>query len=97
MQPFTVPFYANGQADPVTDPLRTVTTKDRFGLCEPVAGQRRDILFRMLQPDELKCAMGFGKDYVVTGNRGEQVKQIGNAVDCEQAEALEYEMLSEAA
>lgn len=96
-EPFTVPFYANGQADSVTDPLRTVTTKDRFGLCEPTSGRRYDILFRMLQPDELKCAMGFGKDYVITGNRGEQVKQIGNAVDCEQAEKLEYEMLSEAA
>jgi DNA (cytosine-5)-methyltransferase 1 len=98
VQPFTVPYYSNGsEADGVGDPLRTVTTKDRFGLCEPVAGRRRDILFRMLQPDELKQAMGFGKGYVITGNRGEQVKQIGNAVSAEQAEALEYEMLSEAA
>lgn len=97
VQPFLTPFYANGQADAVTDPLRTVTTKDRFGLCEPVQGLRYDIRFRMLQPDELKQAMGFPKDYKITGNRGEQVKQVGNAVEVNQAAALCFAMLEDAA
>lgn len=96
-EPFTVPYYANGQADSLDGPLRTVTTNDRFGLCQPVGGRRYDILFRMVQPDELKLATGFEKDYLITGNRSEQVKQIGNAVEVNQAENLTYETLAEAA
>ena len=42
----------------------------------------------MLQPHELKQAMGFDPDYVITGNRGEQVKQIGNAWEVRKATAL---------
>lgn len=86
-EPFLVPFYANGQADSTNDPLRTVTTRDRHGLCEPDA-VRLDIRFRMLQPHELAAAMGFPAGYRITGNRGEQVKQIGNAVEVNQARAL---------
>lgn len=100
-EPFVVPYYANGQADPVSDPLRTVTTHDRFGLVEPRAGDagpvRLDIRFRMLQPHELAAAMGFPRDYKITGNRSEQVRQIGNAVVVEQAAALCRAMLEEAA
>lgn len=95
-EPFLVPFYANGGADAVADPLRTVTTRDRHGLVQPDA-VRFDIRFRMLQPHELAAAMGFPKGYKITGNRGEQVKQIGNAVCVEQAEALIMAMLEDAA
>lgn len=28
------------------------------------------------------------KSYVFTGNKGDQIRQIGNAVDCSMAEAL---------
>lgn len=95
-EPFLVPFYANGQADATTDPLRTVTTKDRHALCEPDRA-RLDIRFRMLQPHELAAAMGFPKGYKITGNRGEQVKQVGNAVEVHQATALILAMLEDAA
>lgn len=39
-----------------------------------------DCGFRMLQPHEIKAAMGFPSDYKVLGNQREQVKQLGNAV-----------------
>jgi DNA (cytosine-5)-methyltransferase 1 len=92
VQPFITPYYGTGIPDSTDDPLATVTSKDRFGLVEPdrVA---LDIRFRMLQPHELKAAMGFPRDYKITGNRGEQVKQIGNAVEVNQARALAGSML----
>lgn len=94
-QPFMVPYYgACHEADSVDDPVRTVTTKDRLGVVEPQSGQRLDILFRMLQPHELAAAMGFPAGYKITGNRGEQVKQIGNAVEVNQARELVKEMVT---
>jgi DNA (cytosine-5)-methyltransferase 1 len=95
-EPFLVPFYANGLADAVADPLRTVTTRDRHALVEPDRC-RLDIRFRMLQPHELAAAMGFPKDYRITGNRSEQVKQVGNAVEVNQAKALILAMLEDVA
>jgi DNA (cytosine-5)-methyltransferase 1 len=84
-----VPYYGSGVADSTADPLATVTAKDRFGLVEP---EHRpvgvDIRFRMLQPHELAAAMGFPRDYKITGNRAEQVRQVGNAVEVHQARAL---------
>lgn len=42
----------------------------------------------MLQPHELAAAMGFPADYQFEGNREQKVKQIGNAVEGNMAEAL---------
>ena len=47
-----------------------------------------DILIRMLQPDELAAATSFPEDYQFHGNKGDQVKQIGNAVPVKTAKAL---------
>ena len=91
-EPFFTPFYANGDADSIDDPLRTVTTRDRHGLCQPGVGGL-DILFRMLQPHELSAAMGFPVGYRITGNRSEQVRQIGNAVEVNVARELCRAML----
>lgn len=79
--------------------LPTITGANRGeqALVQPLAGARLDIRFRMLQPHELAAAMGFPKDYRITGNRGEQVRQIGNAVVVEQAEALCRAIFGEAA
>lgn len=97
VDPFLVSFYGNDRdGDSVNEPLRTVTTKDRHGLVQP-QGVKFDILFRMLEPDELKQGMGFGADYRITGNREEQVRQIGNAVEVNQAAALGGAMLEGAA
>lgn len=90
-----VPYYANGQAGSVGEPLRTVTTRDRFGVVIP-DGCQLDIRFRMLQPHELAAAMGFPANYKITGNRAEQVRQIGNAVEVNQARELCHQMLEAA-
>lgn len=91
VQPYLVPYYGTGEADSLNDPARTLTGRDRLGLVEPVEpipGVTHDILFRMLLPSELAAAMSFPPDYVFKGNRGQVVKQIGNAVDCLQMEVL---------
>lgn len=80
-----VEYYGNGQARPVTEPLPTVTCNDRFALVEFSADR---IGFRMLQPHELAAAQGFPMGYQFTGNKTEQVRQIGNAVPCGFSRAL---------
>jgi DNA (cytosine-5)-methyltransferase 1 len=80
MQPFIVKYNSTGSANSVDEPLDTVTTKDRFGLCLPHLGAVLDIRFRMLQPHELAAAMSFPKTYFFAGNREDKVKQIGNAI-----------------
>ncbi len=85
-EPFLIHYYGNGDAVPVRIPLATITTKDRFALIEGKAGL--DITFRMLQPHELAAAQGFPKDYWFSGNKTDQVKQIGNAVPVNTAKAL---------
>lgn len=52
-----------------------------------------DIRFRMLKVHELKGAMGFPKEYQLKGTIDDQVKQIGNAVSVEMAEALCFAVL----
>lgn len=88
IEPLIVEYYGTGDAESVASPLRTVTTKDRFGLAEFAGGAYLDIRFRMLQPHELAAAMGFPAGYYFHGNREQKVKQIGNAVQVDQAEAL---------
>ena len=51
-------------------------------------GRVIDIRIRMLKPSELAAAHSFPADYKLTGNRGEQVKQIGNSVPVETAAAM---------
>lgn len=85
VEPFLVEYHGNGQPRPVTRPVPTVTTRDRVGLVQPA---RLDVLFRMLQPGELAAAMGFPSGYAFHGNRGEVVRQIGNAVAVNTARAL---------
>lgn len=86
-RPFLVPYNSTGEADSPDDPMRTLTSRDRLGLVTP-SGVRLDIGFRMLQPAELAAAMGFPATYKFAGNRGEVVKQVGNAVSVEQSFAL---------
>jgi DNA (cytosine-5)-methyltransferase 1 len=95
VQPLLTKYYGTASsAQSVDDPLDTVTAKARFALVEPKAeGQRIDIRFRMLQPHELAAAMGFD-NYNFTGNKTEQVKQIGNAVPVREAKAICKEILS---
>lgn len=95
-QPFLVEYYGNGQARPVSDPLPTITTRDRFGLVEPQQNGI-DIRFRMLRPSELAAAQSFPCDYIFTGTQVDVVKQIGNAVCPRVAEALTLGYMQELA
>lgn len=84
-EPFLTKYYGSAKgAKPVEEPLDTVTARDRFALVQP---QGVDILFRMLQPHELAAAMGF-HGYQFSGTKTDQVRQIGNAVSVDVAEAL---------
>lgn len=79
--PFLIVYYGSdgsGGWQPVSVPLRTITTLDRFAYV-----RRRDGVheMRMLQVPELQLAMGFPKDYILTrGTRRDRIKLLGNAV-----------------
>ena len=70
--------------------LNTITTKDNHMACFPRLedGRLVDIRIRMLKPSELAAAHSFPPDYKLTGNRGDQVKQIGNSVPVMTAAAM---------
>ncbi len=80
-EPFLIVYYGNDGAggwQPLTVPLRTITTLDRFGLCEPSEDGPK---LRMLQVPELTRGMGFGNDLVLKrGTRRDRVKILGNGV-----------------
>lgn len=100
IEPFLIEYYGNGGAEPVSQPLNTVTCKDRHALVQPevrIDGKSYvlDILFRMLQPHELAAAQGFPVDYQFSGTKSDQVKQIGNAVPRHLARAIVYAATSQ--
>ncbi len=75
-----------------TEPLYTITGKDRFGLVIfHVAGKPYalvDIGMRILPPRELTRAQGFPDTYLLTGTKTSQVARIGNSVCPHVAKAL---------
>ncbi len=96
---FLMSYYGNendiGQR--LDEPLRTITSKDRFGIVT-AAGQDYqivDIGMRMLEPKELFKAQGFPDDYIInqdyTGKeypKTSQVARCGNSVCPPIAKAL---------
>ncbi|MEZ6852075.1 DNA cytosine methyltransferase [Halodesulfovibrio aestuarii] len=86
-----ISFYGS-ETEPVTleKPMRTVVTKDRFGLVVvDVQGEPHvmtDIAMRMLTPRELYRAQGFPETYIIDQAAGkklsktQQVKMCGNSV-----------------
>jgi DNA (cytosine-5)-methyltransferase 1 len=92
--PFLTKYYGTGSVQAVTEPVDTITTKDRFGLAMVSLIKTMqelgvvDIGFRMLDVDELARAQGFPEGYVLHGTKAEQVKQVGNSVSPPVAEAL---------
>lgn len=96
IEPFLVKYFATATgAQSIHDPLDTITTRDRHALVSGEAGQSLDVRIRMLQPHELAAGQGFPAGYQFAGNKTEQTKQIGNAVEVNQARALFTAMLAE--
>ncbi len=87
IEPFTLPYCSNGGelARPVSQPVSTITTRDRLALVMP---RGMDIHYRLLQPRELAAAMGFPPDYQFIGTKGDTIRMIGNAWSCRIAKAL---------
>lgn len=78
---FLVPYNRTGVPRGVGGELATLTTLDRLRVAE--AGEDLDVndcFFRMLQPAEIQTGMAFDQEYVILGNKRDQVKQLGNAV-----------------
>lgn len=79
--PFIVVYYGSdgsGGWQPLSRPLRTITTIDRFALVEPVEGGHQ---MRMLQVPELRRAMGFDKEFALPfGSRRDRIRLLGNGV-----------------
>jgi DNA (cytosine-5)-methyltransferase 1 len=94
VEPFIVKYYGTGMVQNIDQPLDTVTTRDRFGLIEVFEKHPDlDIRMRMLQPHELAAAQGFPAGYKFAGNKGQVIKQIGNAVPRRLARALCRELI----
>jgi DNA (cytosine-5)-methyltransferase 1 len=80
-EPFLVVYYGSdgsGGWQPLSRPLRTITTIDRFALVEPGAKGHE---MRMLQVPELRRAMGFQEDFALShGTRRDRIRLLGNGV-----------------
>ena len=74
----------------VEEPFATITGSDgHHALVEAdVDALLPECGFRMLTPEELKLGMAFAQSYIITGNKREQVKQVGNAVTPPVAQAI---------
>ena len=78
---FLLVYYGNdgsGGWQPLSRPLRTITTLDRFAL---VAHDGSIPNMRMLQVPELKRAMGFDEAFALpVGTRRDRIRLLGNGV-----------------
>lgn len=87
LQPFLIVYYGSAKAgggggwQKLDKPLRTITTLDRFGYVVPGLTRDEDRI-RMLQPDELKRAMGYDDDFKFASGitRRDKIKLMGNGV-----------------
>lgn len=77
---FLMPFYKSGTCRPLTRPLGTLTTRDRWSI---VNGDR----MRMLSVDEARAAMGFPVGYELPANGKDAMHLLGNAMVPAVAEA----------
>jgi DNA (cytosine-5)-methyltransferase 1 len=82
-----VPYYGNGTAKTVREPVGTLSTRDRYALVQGDV-DIEDVLFRMLEPHEIGRAMSFADAYIVLGSKRERVRQYGNAVTPNCAEVI---------
>lgn len=101
-QPLVLGQQSGAAARPVGEPCPTIATAGALRVATPVIvdgvdvsrlprlpdGRYLDIRLRMLKPSELAAAHSFPPEYKLTGNRSDQVKQIGNSVPVLTAAAM---------
>lgn len=77
-----IPYRRANRPTSTAEPLHAVSTRDSGALTTAEVDDLdvEDYRFRMLNPREHLNAQRFPNDYVVTGNKGEQTMQAGNAV-----------------
>lgn len=73
---------------PIVGPTPSLTTVEGLAFVSPESEEVQECHYRMFEPDESKRSMGFGAEYVVLGNRRQQVAQVGNAVAVPNAEFI---------
>ena len=87
--PFLLVYYGSDAAggwQRLDQPLRTITTIDRFALVRPQGTRGRGM--RMLQVPELQRAMGMKDLQLSYGSRRERIKMLGNGVCAPVMEAV---------
>lgn len=84
-------YYGNATFTPISEPLPTITCKDRFALVRADGGR---FSTRMLHNHELQRAQGFSDDYQIVGTKSEVTRQIGNSVSPVVAKAITQAILS---
>ncbi|MBH0780365.1 DNA cytosine methyltransferase [Nocardia bovistercoris] len=88
-RPLLVPYNRTGRAHPVTDPLGTLTTKDRYALLgvdhTRAVGQ---CTFRMLADTEVRNGMAFPPTFRPLGDKRTRIRGYGNAVTPASAEVI---------
>ena len=90
LQPLVLGQQGGAACRPIDEPCPTIACGGAIrGIFPQLAdGRIIDIRMRMLRPDELAAAHSFPKDYIITGNRSQKVKQIGNSVPVRTAKAM---------
>lgn len=84
-------YYGCATYTPVTRPLPTITTHERFALID---NRTRHTGYRMITNQEAAAAQGFPESYRLTGNKTEVTTQIGNSVPPALARAVTQSLLS---
>jgi len=82
-----IPYRRKSLPTTTGEPLHTMSTRDSAALLYPQVDVD-DCHFRMLSPREHLRAQRFPDSYIVTGNKGEQTMQAGNAVSANVAQWL---------
>ncbi|WP_306357333.1 MULTISPECIES: DNA methyltransferase [unclassified Nocardia] len=85
-----VPYYRTGRAHPITEPMGTLTTRDRFGLLgiDEVNALVDECTFRMLECCEIRAGMAFPDEFQALGDKRTQARGYGNAVTPPVSEVL---------
>lgn len=89
-----VPYYRTGVARPASQPFGTMATRDTFGLASPNPSRTitmDDVMrakYRMIKSHEAALSQRFPRFYNITGNDGEQMAQVGNAVPTNVAQMI---------